>query len=76
MASGISDQAMRMAKENVEEALALNHALSLANALVQAAMSHCLFHRGFGRSGAFRVHVTRSFDKACAGPLARLGTLL
>jgi predicted ATPase/DNA-binding winged helix-turn-helix (wHTH) protein len=34
---GFSDQAMRTAKENVEEALGLNHELSLANALVQAA---------------------------------------
>jgi len=40
---GFPDQAMRMAKENVEEALALNHALSLANALVQAACPIAFF---------------------------------
>jgi predicted ATPase len=34
---------MRMAKENVEEAMALNHALSLANALVQAACPIAFF---------------------------------
>jgi predicted ATPase/DNA-binding winged helix-turn-helix (wHTH) protein len=34
---GFPDRAMRMAEENVEDALALNHALTLANALVQAA---------------------------------------
>jgi predicted ATPase/DNA-binding winged helix-turn-helix (wHTH) protein len=40
---GFPDQAMRTAKENVEEALALNHALSLANALVQAACPVAFF---------------------------------
>jgi predicted ATPase/DNA-binding winged helix-turn-helix (wHTH) protein len=40
---GFPDQAMRMAKDNVEEALALNHALSLANALVQAACPIAFF---------------------------------
>ena len=40
---GFPDQAMRMAQENVEEALALNHALSLANALVQAACPIAFF---------------------------------
>jgi predicted ATPase len=40
---GFPDQAMRMAKENVEDALALNHALSLANALVQAACPVAFF---------------------------------
>ncbi len=40
---GFPDQAMRMAKENIEEALALNHALSLANALVQAACPIAFF---------------------------------
>jgi predicted ATPase/DNA-binding winged helix-turn-helix (wHTH) protein len=40
---GFPDQAMRMAKENVENALALNHALSLANTLVQAACPVAFF---------------------------------
>ena len=40
---GFPDQAMCVAKENVEDALALNHALSLANALVQAACPVAFF---------------------------------
>jgi len=40
---GFPDQAMRMAKEGVEDALALNHALSLANTLVQAACPVAFF---------------------------------
>jgi predicted ATPase/DNA-binding winged helix-turn-helix (wHTH) protein len=40
---GFPDHAMRMVKENVEDALELNHALSLANALVQAACPVAFF---------------------------------
>jgi predicted ATPase/DNA-binding winged helix-turn-helix (wHTH) protein len=40
---GFPDQAMRMAEESVKDALALNHELSLANALVQAACPVAFF---------------------------------
>jgi predicted ATPase/DNA-binding winged helix-turn-helix (wHTH) protein len=53
---GFPDQAMRMAKENVEDALALNHELSLANALVQAACPVAFFTGDLVAAGQF-VHM-------------------
>ena len=65
---GFPDQAMRMAKENVEDALALNHELSLANALVQAACPIAFFTGDLDAADHFTRMLVDHATKHALGP--------